>query len=46
MLAGTVLGGVLAEMLGARTTMFIGAISALPAALWLFWSPVRRLRRI
>ena len=46
MLAGTVLGGVLAEMLGARTTMFIGAISALPAALWLFWSPVRRLRQI
>jgi predicted MFS family arabinose efflux permease len=44
MLVGTVLGGVLAEALGARTTMLIGAISALPAALWLFWSPVRRLR--
>jgi predicted MFS family arabinose efflux permease len=46
MLGGTVLGGVLAETVGARTTMLIGAISALPAALWLFWSPVRRLRQI
>ena len=44
--AGTVVGGVLAETLGARTTMFIGAVGALPAALWLFWSPVRRLRQI
>jgi predicted MFS family arabinose efflux permease len=46
MLAGTMIGGVLAETLGARTTMYIGAIGALPAALWLFWSPVRRLRQI
>lgn len=46
MLAGTIVGGILGEVLGARPTMLIGAIGALPAALWLVWSPVRRLRRI
>ena len=45
MLAGTVVGGLLGEALGARPTMLIGAVGALPAALWLLWSPVRRLRR-
>jgi hypothetical protein len=46
MLAGTVVGGVLGEALGPRPTMLLGAVGALPAALWLVWSPVRRLRRI
>jgi MFS family permease len=46
MLAGTVVGGVLGELIGARSTMLIGAIGALPAALWLVSSPIRRLRRI
>jgi predicted MFS family arabinose efflux permease len=45
MLTGTVVGGLLGEALGARPTMLIGAVGALPAALWLLWSPVRRLRR-
>jgi predicted MFS family arabinose efflux permease len=45
MLGGTIVGGVLGEALGARPTMLIGAVGALPAALWLFWSPVRSLRR-
>ena len=46
MLAGTVIGGVLGEALGARPTMTIGAIGAIPAVLWLVWSPVRRLRSL
>ena len=44
MLTGTVVGGLLGEALGPRPTMLIGAIGALPAALWLFRSPVRRLQ--
>lgn len=45
MLAGTIVGGLLGEALGPRATMLIGALGALPAALWLVWSPVRRLRQ-
>jgi MFS family permease len=44
MLGGTIVGGLLGEALGPRATMLIGAIGALPAALWLLWSPIRRLR--
>ncbi len=45
MLAGTMVGGLLGEALGPRTTMLIGAVGALPAVLWLVWSPVRQLRQ-
>jgi MFS family permease len=44
MLAGTIVGGLLGELIGPRLTMLVGAIGALPAVLWLVWSPVRRLR--
>jgi hypothetical protein len=44
MLGGTVVGGLLGEALGPRPTLFVGAVGALPAALWLLWSPVRSLR--
>ena len=46
MLVGTIAGGLLGEAIGPRATMFAGALAALPAALWLLWSPVRRLRRL
>jgi MFS family permease len=46
MLAGTIVGGLLGEAIGPRATMIVGALGALPAALWLFWSPVRSLRRL
>ena len=44
MLAGTVIGGVLGETVGPRTTMLIGGVGLLPAVLWLIFSPIRRLR--
>ena len=43
-LLGTVLGGVLGELVGARTTMLIGAVGTVPAVLWLILSPIRALR--
>ncbi|MGE3271882.1 MAG: MFS transporter, partial [Chloroflexota bacterium] len=46
MLAGTVAGGVLGEVIGPRLTMLVGAVGTLPAALWLLMSPVRRLRSL
>ena len=46
MLAGTLLGGLLGELVGPRATMLVGALGALPAALWLAGSPVRRLARM
>jgi predicted MFS family arabinose efflux permease len=46
MLVGTALGGLLGELFGPRLTMLVGAIGALPAVLWLVWSPIRGLRRL
>ncbi len=46
MLAGTVVGGILGETVGPRTTMLIGAVGTLPAGLWLLWSPIRHLRSL
>ena len=43
MLGGTIVGGLLGEALGPRATMLVGAVGALPAMLWLLWSPVRTL---
>jgi MFS family permease len=45
MLGGTVSGGLLGEAIGPRATMLVGAVAALPAVLWLVWSPVRSLPR-
>ena len=46
MLAGTIVGGLLGELIGPRATMFVGAAVALPTVLWLIWSPVRSPRRM
>ena len=46
MLGGTIVGGLLGEVLGPRPTMCVGAVGALPAVLWLLWSPVRALHTI
>jgi predicted MFS family arabinose efflux permease len=46
MLGGTVGGGLLGEVIGPRATMMVGAVAALPAVLWLVWSPARSLRRL
>jgi MFS family permease len=43
MLAGTLIGGVLGELIGVRQTMWVGAVGAMPAVLWLYCSPVRGL---
>ena len=42
--AGSLLGGVLGETLGVRTTLVLGACGTLLAALWLVLSPVRALK--
>jgi MFS family permease len=41
---GALLGGALAEIIGLRNAMFIGAAGFLLSTLWLILSPVRRLR--
>ncbi|MFY9571287.1 MAG: MFS transporter [Blastocatellia bacterium] len=45
-LAGSILGGVLGEMIGVRATLFLGALGALLSTLWLLLSPVRGLRTV
>ncbi len=42
--AGSLLGGVLGETIGVRTTLVLGACGTLLAALWLVLSPVRTLK--
>lgn len=42
---GALAGGALAEALGVRTALLIGAIGATLSVLWLVFSPVRRLAR-
>jgi MFS family permease len=44
MLVGTLLGGVLGEVIGLRSTLFIGAGGTLLTALWVLLSPLRTLR--
>ncbi|HEV8634559.1 MAG TPA: MFS transporter [Chloroflexota bacterium] len=44
MLAGSLIGGLLGETIGVRETMFVGALGALPSALWLVFSPIPRIR--
>jgi predicted MFS family arabinose efflux permease len=43
LLAGSLLGGLLGEVMGVRTTLFLGAFGALLSTLWLVFSPVRTL---
>jgi predicted MFS family arabinose efflux permease len=44
--AGAVLGGAVAEVIGLRAAMFVGAGGFLLSTLWLVFSPVRRLREL
>ncbi len=46
LLAGTLLGGYLGEVLGLRTTLWAAVACSLAAALILAFSPVRQVRRI
>jgi len=41
---GTFLGGVLAELIGVRQAIFVGSLMALTAFLFVFFSPVRRMK--
>jgi predicted MFS family arabinose efflux permease len=41
---GTLLGGLLGERIGPSPTILVGVAGGLSAFLWLWWSPVRRLR--
>jgi MFS family permease len=43
---GALLGGALAEVIGLRTAMFVGAGGFLLSTLWLICSPIRRLREL
>jgi MFS family permease len=44
MLAGSVLGGCLGEIIGVRTMLFVSGFGTVFSALWLWFSPVRGLR--
>ncbi|MBV9354779.1 MAG: MFS transporter, partial [Chloroflexi bacterium] len=46
MLAGSMLGGLLGETIGLRETLLIGALAALPSALWLVCSPIASIRTL
>ncbi|HLY17252.1 MAG TPA: MFS transporter [Bryobacteraceae bacterium] len=43
---GALLGGVIAQAIGLRAAMFVGAGGFLLSALWLICSPIRRLREL
>ncbi len=42
---GALLGGLLGDQIGLRPTMLVGGIGCLFAVCWVFFSPVRTLRR-
>jgi|SRR5579859_4375017 len=44
MLLGLLVGGVLGQTIGLRATLFVAAVGGLLSALWLLFSPARRLR--
>ena len=43
---GAFLGGAVAEVIGVREAMFVGAGGYLLSTLWLVFSPVRHLREL
>jgi len=43
---GSLAGGILAQGIGMRLTMFAGSIGFLLSTLWLVFSPIRRLRQL
>jgi MFS family permease len=44
MLAGALIGGILGDTIGLRPTLLVGALGTMLAALWVLFSPLRRLR--
>jgi predicted MFS family arabinose efflux permease len=46
MVMGSVLGGVLGELIGARWTLLAACVLPIAAALWILASPVRRVREL
>jgi predicted MFS family arabinose efflux permease len=44
--AGALAGGILAQWLGIRATLFLAAIGFLLSTLWFVFSPVRTLRTL
>jgi MFS family permease len=44
--AGTLLGGLLGDRIGLGPTILVGVAGGLFAFLWLWWSPIRRLREL
>ncbi|MBV9359000.1 MAG: MFS transporter [Chloroflexi bacterium] len=46
LLVGSLVGGLLGEMIGVRQTMLVAAVGALPSVWWLIASPIGALRRI
>ncbi|MBI2761678.1 MAG: MFS transporter [Chloroflexi bacterium] len=43
---GSVLGGVLGSTIGLRPTLTLGSVGLIPAFLWIFLSPMRRMRAL
>jgi predicted MFS family arabinose efflux permease len=43
---GAILGGILGETLGLKAALWVGAVGNLLSFLWVFCSPVRRLREL
>ncbi|SRR5579883_443432 len=43
---GFLIGGILAEVVGVRATLLVGAVGMLLSVLWLWFSPVRHLRQL
>jgi len=43
---GGLLGGVLGSALGIRPTLWVAALGAWAAGLWVFFSPLRRMRDV
>jgi predicted MFS family arabinose efflux permease len=41
---GAIVGGVLAESIGVRETLFVAALGPFIACLWILYSPLRGLR--
>jgi predicted MFS family arabinose efflux permease len=43
---GALAGGMIAEAIGIRLTLFLGALGYLLSTLWLVFSPIRQLREL
>ena len=43
---GSLLGGVLGEMIGLRATLMVAGVGLLLPTVWLFFSPIRAMRMV